>query len=310
MKTDKILVGVNGALLTLASGSQAYAVYPAGKGEDKSMLLLTDGKLATLKGSRIAGVGAARYFAENGFGPAKPGDAQVENFADMLDAREGTRLVEQSSNAFAQELARKFGEQDCTFVPFDADKPSVAVKVESPRGGFVTSFDLVNGFASGQVSVEYRPGPNSLMGANLSAGWLVGPEGSPESMPRSTEYGGTVEHAVFVLCNSGLGELVGAKNLVMDETAAVDALYPRGEMVIRLKNGDLLTVGIDAVDELGVHYTRAGTVLYSRKGLQGNGRDALTLGSIIGSIAAVLVRVYEMDATPVKKVRASAKKVA
>ena len=309
MKTSKIMVGVNGALLTLASGSKACAVYPAGKGEDKSYLLLTDGKLATLKGSRIAGVGAARYFAENGFELAKPGDTQAEQFADMLDAREGTRLVERSNNAFAQELTKKFGGQECVFVPFDAGKPNVAVKVEMPRGVATTSFDLVSGFASGQVSVEYQPGPNSIMDANLSAGWLVGPEGSPESMPRSTEYGGPVERAVFIICNSGMGELVGAKNLVMDEAAPIDALYARGEMVICLKNGDLLTVGIDAVDELGVHYTRGGEVIYSRKGLQGNGNDALKLGSIIGSIAAVLVRVNEMDAIPVKKPRASTKKV-
>lgn len=310
MKTQKIMVGVNGALLTLASGSKACAVYPAGKGEDKSMLLLTDGKLATLKGSRIAGVGAARYFANNGFEPAKPGDGQAELFADMLDVREGTQLVERANNAYAQELTQKFGGQECVYVPFEAEKPSVAVTVEMPRGIACTALDFVSGFSSGQVRLKYFPGLSSLMDANLSAGWLVGPEGSPELMPRNTEFGGPVERAVFIICNSGMGELVGAKNLVMDENAPLDARYARGELVVRLQNGDLLTVGIDAGDELGVHYTRDGKVLYSRAGFQGNGQDALKLGSIVGAIAAVLVRVNELDAVPVKKARVTSKKAA
>lgn len=309
MKIDKIMVGANGATLTMQSGAKARAVYPAGKGEDKSILLLTDGKMAILKGARIAGVGPARYFAEHGFEPAKAGDETALAFADMLDGREGTSLVEKRSSAFAQELTRKFGGQNCVFVPFDPKKPNVNVTVEMPRGSTVVSFDLQEGFSSGQVPVEYRADQSSFLGADLSKGWLVGPEGSPDSMPRSTEYGGPVEHAVFIIA-SVMGELVGSKSLKIDEDAPVDTRYPRGELNIRLRNGDLLTVGIDGMDELGVHYTRDNEVLYARSGLQGNGLDPLKLGSVIGAIAAVLVRVNEMDATPVKKVRAAAKKTA
>lgn len=310
MKTNKILVGVNGAVMSLQSGAKVVAIYPAGKGDTESCLLLTDGKMAVMKGARILGVGVARYFTEHDFELAKPGNPDAENLADMVDAREGTSLVERHSSEYAQTLARELGGQQCTFVPFATDKPIVPVTVEPPRGIMSTAFDLLNGFAAGQVAVEYRPESRDCgMGANLSTGWLVGPSGQPEQMPRSTEYGGVVEHAVFVICNSGLGRLVGAQNLEMDEDAPLDAMYPRGKMEICLNNGDRLTVGITAVDELGVHYTRDGVMVYAREGMVGEGVKALKLGSVIGAIAAVLVRVQEMDADSVKVPRARVKKV-
>ena len=305
MKINKILVAIDGVGMTLSSGARAVAVYPAGKGQDKSFLLLADGKLANMKGARLAGVGAARYFSENGFEPAKPGNPQAERLADMIDVRDGTDLVEKHNQARAVELARELGGQTCTYVPFDENKPVVPVKIKPYRGIVSTSYDMVNAFAAGSVSVEYdRETSGSLMDANLSNGWLVAPGGSPEQMPRNTEYGGPVERAVFTICNSGMGSLLGHQNLEMDENAPVDTPFARGVMTVALTNGDRLVVGIDACDELVVQYVRDNAVLYSRSGFQGNGNNALRFGEVVGAIAAVIVRVGEMDAVPVKGARA------
>lgn len=310
MKMNKILV-TTGAGLTLSSGAKAIAVLPACKGQDKSFMLLENGNMATMRGQRLAGVGAARYFTERGFAPAQPGNPPAEKLADMVDCYEGTTLVEKHNQAMAETLARAFGGQKCTYVPFDEDKPIVSVTVEPYRGIISTAFDLGSGFAAGCLSVVYdRNSTGGMLDVKLNSGWLVGPENSAADMPRNTEYGGPVERAVFIICNSGIGRLLGAKNLGMDDDAPVDAQFPRGQLVIGLKNDDRIVVGINAVDELVVQYIRDDAVLYSRSGFQGNGLNALREGEVVGAIAAVLVRVQEMDATPVKSSRAKLKKAA
>ena len=306
MKLNKILVSTNGVGLTLSNGSKAIAVYPSTKGQDKSFMLLASGKMGIMRGMRIDGVGAARYFTERGFAPAEPGNPQAEKLADMVDCYEGTILVEKHNQAMAETLARAFGGQKCTYVPFDADKPIVSVMVEPYRGIISTAYDNVNGFAAGCLSVEYdRQATGGMLDVTLNRGWLVGPEGSAADMPRNTEYGGPAELAVFIICNSGIGSLLGAKNLVMDENATVDTPFARGQLVIGLKNDDRIVVGIDAGDEMVVQYVRNDAVLYSRTGLY-----ALRQGEVIGAIAAVLVRVQEMDAAPAKGSRAKLKKAA
>lgn len=298
MKANQIYVGKNGATLSLTNG-KGVAVYPAQKGEKQSYILMDSGRVATLKGSRINGVGVARFLTENGFELAEPGNSQAAELADQLDVREGTKLVETASQAQAELLRQQFGGKVCTFVPFDAERPCATVEV-SPPGRFTTTlFDLTSAFASGTVEVAFNvknPFGSTLA---LSSGWLVGPDGAPEDMPRGAEYGGLVEQAVYVICNSGMGSLVGAQNLVMDEDAAEDEPYPRGRLEVALTNGDRLVVGIDALDELAVEYRRADAVVYSRSGMTNDVR----LGGIIGAIAAVLVRVNEMDSAPATKPR-------
>jgi hypothetical protein len=115
-------------------------------------------------------------------------------------------------------------------------------------------------------------------------------------MPHNSGYGGEVERAVFIICNCGLGTLVGAPNLVPVENGAVDAPYLKGQLEFALRNTDTVLVGITAGDVLEVTYRRNGEALYSRAGLAG-----VALREVIGSIAAVLVRVAELDAAPVKK---------
>ena len=135
----------------------------------------------------------------------------------------------------------------------------------------------------------------------MNKGWVVGPEVDATTLPRNTEYGGTVELAVLTICNSGLGTLVGAPNLEMDESDSLTEAFPRGKMTVALTSGDTLVVGIDAMDEMVAQYIRDGEVIYSRTGL-----NALSLGKVIGSIAAVLVRVQEQDADLAKGTRKKA----
>jgi len=295
MKASNIYVGINGATIAL-TGGKAVAAFPARKGEAQSYFLMESGKLVVVKGARINGVGVARFLKESGFEVALPGDSNAELVADSLDVREGTKLVETASRKKASELQRTFGGKACVFVPFDEDKPAVTVVVEERSGIEHVLFDLASGFSSGAVGIDYVP--TSKLGSDiaLSSGWVVGPDGDANSMPRNTEYGGTIELAVYVICNSGLGSLVGAKNLAMDVTAAEDAPFPRGLLEFVVANGDLVQVGITGGDELGVVYRRGGEVLYSRSGL-----TKPRLGEVIGCIAAVMVRVAELDAAPVKK---------
>jgi len=295
MKQEQIYVGINGATLTLTKG-KAVAVFPPRKGENGSHMLLESGQVVKVSGTRINGVGVPRYLKENGFALAEPGNALAARLADLVDIRDGTDLVEAASRVQAAELQRKFAGQTCTFVPFDESQPSVAVQVQESKGSQAISFDLRAAFSSGTVGIAYVPGGRLGLEIALSAGWLVGPDGDVGSMPRNTEYGGLVEQAVYVICNCGLGTLVGARNLVADDEAPVDAPYPRGLLEFAVANGDRVQVGGTGCDELEVVYRRAGDVLYSRSGM-----TKARLGEVIGDIAAVMVRVGEMDARPAKK---------
>lgn len=300
MKASKIYVGVNGATLSLTNG-KGVAVYPAQKGDKESYILMDSGKKAVLKGSRINGVGVARFLTENGFALAEPGNSQAAILADMLDCQDGTKLVEEASQRKAAQLQHRFANQVCTFVPFASEKPVLQVTVTEPRGFTSVMFDMLSGFSAGVVQIEHIPG-SGMLDASTSAGWLVGPDDDATVMPRVSEYGGIVEHAAYVICHSGLATLVGDPHMHMDDDAAVDAPFPRGSLVLALENGDRIQVGIDAADELVVHYVRDGSVLYSRTGM-----TKPRLAEVIGDIAAVMVRVRDLDAAPAKK---KAKKVA
>lgn len=295
MKTQQIYVGINGAHLAFQSG-KGIVVYPPQKGVNFSMVLSDSGKLIKMNGSRINGVGVARYLKENGFELAQPGDLQAEKLADLLDVRDGLKFVENACSEKAIELQSKFAGQTCTYVPFAADRPieQIEVKADRTRGSLVA--DLADGMSSYGVAIEYKPGSNMLDTLVLTGGWIVGPGKDASQLPRGTEYGGPVEQTVFILCNAGLGKLVGPQNLEMDPDAPADARFAKGFLEIALTNGDQLFVGIDAGDELLVDYMRDSKLLYSRSGIHHP-----SLGSVIASIGAVLVRVAELDAVTVKK---------
>src|SRR5690606_27089077 len=93
----------------------------------------------------------------------------------------------------------------------------------------------------------------SMNGFQLSEGWIAGPGVDPASLPRPTEYGGPVEMATYIIGNSGLGQLEGHPHLELREEET-DPNFARGRLAIRLKSGDVLHVGVDAMDELVVQY--------------------------------------------------------
>jgi hypothetical protein len=296
MKAKNVYVGINGAALDLGLAGRGIAVYPVRKGEDCSHVLLSSGKVARMKGSRINGLGVARYLSQNGFELAQPGDKNAERLADEVDVIDSIKLVEAAANDKADELQRLFAGKTCTFVPFDETKASAQVTLNAPDGFLTICADLVDGFSAGNVKIEYRTGSTLSSQVALSAGWLVGPDGDVSNLPRNKEYGGPLERAMYILCNSGLAALVGNQNLLL----SADPDYPRGMMEVALENGDRLRLVIVA-DEPVVIYIREGEVLYTRTGMYGTRlRDA------VGAIAAVLVRVAELDAQKVKRTRKKA----
>jgi hypothetical protein len=296
MKTSKIFVGVNGATLAFQSGVNAVAVYPVQKGGKKSYALTDTGKLINFTGSRINGVGIARFLKENGFDLAQPGDTAAAKLADFLDVIDGTDLVSTAMSTRSGELQKQFSGKTCTFVPFDPDQAIRQVEVEADRSYITHMFDLESGFDAAMVKTVYQPG-SGYVDVSLSKGWLVGPDADASSLPRMNEVKELIEYAVYAICASGLGTLVGAQNLVTNETSLAFGLFYKGPLEIALMNGDRLLVGGTADDLLAVKYLRNNVVLYSRI----DSFSAPKLGPVIGDIAAVLVRVAELDAQPVKK---------
>lgn len=297
MKTSKIFVGVNGATLGGFS-SPVVAVYPAQKGGKESYMLLESGKVGILKGSRINGVGVARYLAENGFALAQPGNEAAAKLADIVDVQDGIRLVSDATFKKCGEFQQQFAGKTCTLVPFDRTRPVRKVDVEQPRGFVSMISDLTIAFTTGSVKTTYVPGSGDLDSISPTNGWLVGPEGDASNLPRIKDNDDDlIEHAVYTMCNSGLGTIVGAHNLVENENMPADGLFYRGPLTIALTNGDRLLVGGTSDDMVAVQYLRNDAVLYQRVAHI----TAPKLGPVIGDIAAVLVRVAEMDAQPVKK---------
>ena len=296
MKTSKIFVGVNGAALSFQSGVKAVAVYPIQKGGKKSYALTETGKLINFAGSRINGVGIARYLKEQGFELAEPGNAAAAKLADFLDVIDGTDLVSTAMSNRSNELQIQFSGQTCTFVPYDPDQAIRQVEVESARGFVSHMFDLESGFDAAVVKTVYKVG-SGYMDVSLSKGWLVAPDVDPSTMPRMNEVKELIEHAVYAICAAGMGNLIGAQNLVTNENELAFGLFYKGPLNVELANGDRLLVGGTADDLLAVQYLRNNVVLYSRI----DSVSDMRLGPVIGDIAAVLVRVAEMDAQPLKK---------
>lgn len=296
MKTSKIFVATGNATLTFPSGVKAVAVYPIQKGGKRSYALTEAGKLINFPGSRINGKGIPRYLAESGYEQAPAGNYAAEKLADMLDCLDGTKLVEEAMSNQAEKLQLKFSGQVCTFVPFSPAEEIRQVEVESNVGYGTILFDLESGFSASLIKTVYKIGCGYL-DISLSKGWLVPQDTDVTKLPRMTDSHELMERAVYAICNSGLGELVGPHNLEFLEDSAAAEVFARGKLTIALTNGDTLLVGGTADDLMAVHYVRNGTLLYSRT----DSFSALKVGAVIGDIAAVLVRVAELDAQPVKK---------
>jgi hypothetical protein len=301
MKTTKIFVGVNGAALGGFS-SPVVAVYPVQKGGKESYMLLEGGKVGVLKGSRINGKGVPTFLLENGFELAQPGNPLAEQLADFVDTQDGQKLVSDATFKQCGEFQEKYAGKTCTLVPFDPARPVRTVDVEPARGIVTMIGDFETGFTSGAVKTAYVPGSGDLDSIALTKGWLVGPEVDATTLPRVKD-DELIEHAVYTMCNSGLGTLVGEKqHLDENEHMPPNGLFYKGPLQMALPNGDYLLVGGTSDDMLAVQYLRNDAVLYQRVAHF----SAPKLGALIGDIAAVLVRVAEIDAQPVKKAKKKA----
>jgi hypothetical protein len=291
---EHIFVGEEG-LLALGNGKQCIAIRPAGKkGEKGSAALTSDGEFVMITGQRIAGVGVKRFVTERGFTPATQTDPRAIKLADQIALREGVKLAEEAAQHEAQRLQCLYGGKCCVFVPFAAEEAPKKVLVEEPGPFRTTIIDMASGFSSASVKCVYRPQDGfDKTDAQLAAGWLCAPDEDPAAMPRATKYGGLVEQAGFAIASCGVARLVpGREHLEL----GCNERFPRGSMELVLADSqDRLAIGIDAVDELVVQYVRGnGEVVFERCGLDTIGRR-LNLGSAIGSIAAVLVHVKNMD---------------
>jgi hypothetical protein len=280
----------------LASGAVGVAVLPPKKGEAYSLVLTEGGKLIRMKGARIQGVGVARFLESAGFSLAPPKHPLAEHLADLADIEEGTLLVERASREQAVAVQTRFAGDLLRLVSFDAEKPPRLVRVAQPGGGSHVSMDLHAGLSLGLVSTDYEA--SGTFGVSAKEGWLVSTIHDATVLPRNSEYGGPVELAAFIICAAGVATLDGTLNLGDERQTAVGAPFPRGYLRLKLANGDIVVVGISAVDELGVIYERAGQELYGREGM-----PSLRLGTIVGCIAAVIVRVRELDAAASAKTR-------
>lgn len=298
--TYEIVVPTRNDGLELSRG-KAVAICLPGKGEKKTYFLYSSGRSGYIEGSRIRGVGVKRFFAEQGFELASEQDPRAIQLADLMDVRRGLALVEEVSRNRAQALQLELAGQRCLYVPFDAEQERAEVTVSAPDYCTTTVIDLNAGFTSGAVSVQPEPENGYRSSVTLSSGWLRPLSAQSTRTPVSTEYGGIVEKAVYFIVNSGLGVLHASCHLEMDLRADETSVFPRGLIPVDLPNGDVLEVGIDGMDELLVRYVRAGEVIYQRSGLYD-----VRPGDAIGAIAAVLVRVADMDAAPKAKSRKKA----
>lgn len=298
--TYEIVVPTRNDGVELSRGTAVAICLPA-KGEKKTYFLYSSGHSGYINGARIQGLGVKRFFAEQGFELASEQDPRAIKLADLMDVRRGLALVEEASRNRAQALQRELAGQRCLYVPFDASQDRVQVTVSAPGPFTTTVIDLNAGFNSGAVSVQAEPENGYLSSVTLSSGWLRSVSAEATRTPVGTEYGGIVEKAVYFIVNSGLGVLHGSCHLEMDLNADETSIFPRGLITIDLPCGDVLEVGIDAMDELLVRYMRAEQVIYERSGLHD-----VRLADAIGAIAAVLVRVADLDASPKARPRKKA----
>lgn len=302
MKFDKILVpGTTGFLFSVAQGN-VLAMYPIQKGEKYSYALLQSGKVISLTGARINGVGIPRYLAGLGYVPAEPGDANAEKLADNMDCRDGLALFESLATAYASKFQGIHALKPVTFIPFDPSGKIGSGKVAVPCLFSTHSIDFTTGLSSACVSMtEYHRDLGSSL--SLSEGWVIAGDCNPADYPRVTEYGKLAENAMFAMQNIGIGKVVGNPHMERNRSKT-DACFARGGLTMELPSGDLLKVGDNGLDIFQMEYVRGGNIIYTREDFYEIRRGFLA--NIIGAIMATLVHVQAVDAKPVKKPRKKA----
>lgn len=292
MKKSEIYTG---GTLAFASGQVGIAVYPAQKGTPYSMVLTRAGKLVKMPGTRIQGLGVPRYLQSQGFSLAGPDDQAACDLADLLDVEAGIKLLEDASRRQAENYQAWLAGKSMKLVPYDAEKPVQQVAFQAARSGYLTVAHMDTGLSLAGMRIEYLPSKGDTV--DLLDGWVIGLDEDESASARNTEYGGSVELACYLLCNAGLAVLDGHKNLADGIEEVAEVPFPRGFLRMRVTDvrpeaaNDVLVVGITATDELEVVYERDGQAIYRRHGLQG-----VKLSKVVGSIAAALVRVRDLDA--------------
>lgn len=299
MKEQQVFVA-NGQFLTLSSGYKVVAMLPVAKGEKHSLALMDDGKIVRVPGQRIEGVGIPRYLKSIGYELAQPGNSHARILANAAYRRSALKMVETALSDRAVSLQTQFGGQAAWAVPFDPNKEIRQVQVASRSGLASVSVEFGRGIVGATVRTEFDIN-NPMTDPDMLHTWLVGSKEEAEQSARLTEYGGPVEHAAFILVNSGLATCDEELALRPQETGD----YVRGALKLKLNDSDELVVGISFMDELEIVYLRNGAVLYKDQ----EGMSDLKLGSVVSDIASVIARVIDMDAAATSKKR-TAKKAA
>lgn len=294
------------------SAGPAMAIRPMATGEKQSWVLLENGTCVAWREKRVNGVGIERYLQDKGYTPAPEGDRYAARLADLINVKESKKLVEEASQKQAQVLQETFGGQLCTYVPFDPKQPIQKCLVREPQSFVITAFDMLNEFASGAVSIQCDyDNPDLRIGdVQLSNGWLVGPDGDPDAMPRLSDYAQEIEWAAFVIANSGLARLDGEQCFVVNDNPAPNELFARGQMSLMMNDqpNDRIVFGVRFDDTLVVQYQRDNQILCEREGMVGNS-TGISLGTVVGSIAAVILQAKALE-TPKRTKSTKAKKAA
>jgi hypothetical protein len=269
----------------VASGRRIMAIRPACQTEKFSFAIDADGQPLRLEGKRIGGVGVESYFRNQGYVRAGTDNEFATRLTDHIAVADGLKMVEEASLAHADALQKAYEGQECQFVPFKEDTPVLTV-VPCDNGCRVVVLGIQTGYCGGSINVRH----DRVMEVQLGEGWLVPPGEDAEVRPRVSEYGGPVQHAIFVIANSGLATLSSSGVLCIDEDTPLNDPMPRGRVELALVGSDeTLTVGIDASDELVVDYLVAGQLVFRRHGFAMTVSRFPNLGGIIGAIASAIV---------------------
>lgn len=264
------------------------AIRPAAKGEDSSPVLYADGTFGKLAGARINGVGVERFVVSAGYTPAADADADAARLQDLINVRVGLKLVEDALIKRRDDLQEQLAGQEVLVVPLSNKDAVHRMRVSSDTTIRTQVLGLGDGISCPVVRcLKLDPSQDGFpsFDADLLHYRLINDRIDVQSVPRYNKLANPIEHAFYVLENAGMGTLEGA-SFIAD--GANDA-FPKGLLKMQLTAGGTLLVGVDAAGETQIQrLDDSGRVMKQRKGLECfNGR--LVLGSVVGSIAAVLV---------------------
>lgn len=280
---------------SLAPTKVQALLHRANQSNEKPRYITEDGYIGTLPSRKVGRQSLQNYLKAAGFALASGSEPLVQQLADHVDTARAADLFGRASKQWAEALARDYAGRTLELVPFDPAKAATAVTLVTDRPASLTVAHLDKGLALAGVRV--LPTPSHGDAIDVASGWLR-PEGTAEPAPRSTEYGGTIELACWLLCSVGFLELPKSPHLEMSEE---ELEYPRGVLRMRvlddmLATDDVLVVGVSATDSVVVSYLRNGQELYRR--------DTFVkerLGDTLAYIAAALVHVNTQSVLVPKK---------